>query len=253
MITFRETRPLKDYDSVSLAEMLRVVFTKRYPIADVQRLGDAIQMASYLHRNDVRRGSRGKHTNPAYIEHPLRVTLRMATTFEVQDTDVLIGGILHDTVEDHPFEFADFEGSSISTVERVARGYALNFIGQHFGYRVASIVEDVSNPILEEGTSKADKVKLYQNHVFDVTSRSPEALILKFSDFIDNAGSLHHHYEPGDPKVQYFLDRYTPLLLMYRRHFYTYGDRGLYSLGKVAARLDDVQEKFDIFNAAVVS
>lgn len=253
MIAFRETKPLKDYDPVSLAVMLREIFTKQFPLADVQRLDDAIQVASYLHRNDVRRGARGKHTNPAYIEHPLRVALRMATTFEVRDADVLIAAILHDTVEDHPFEFSDFQGSVLSTVERVARGMALDFIGRHFGYRVASIVEDVSNPILEEGISKADKVKQYQDHVFNVTVRSPDVLILKFSDFVDNAGSLHHHYEPGDPKVKYFLDRYTPLLVMYKRHFHHYGDPNLYNEERVNDRLAEVQARFDIFNAAVVS
>lgn len=217
MISFKETKALKDYDSVSLAEMLREHFIQNYPIAQVEKLSDAIQVASYLHRYDVRRGNRGKLSNPPYIEHPLRVALRLVR-FDMKNPDLIIAAILHDTVEDHPFEFADFVavvGPQGVKSEELARKRALDFISTHFGYGVANIVDDVSNPIIPEGVTKEEKISQYQKHVERVINHSEDALLVKVSDFIDNAGSLHHHYNLGDKKVSYFLNRYASLIPLY--------------------------------------
>lgn len=247
MILFKNEKPLKDLDSVSLAEMLRAHFVEHYPAGIVQRLTDAIQVASYLHRHDVRRGGRGRLPNPPYIEHPLRVAIRLIR-FGVENPDAIIAAILHDTVEDHPFEFSEFQGVGKARTEGSARNLALQFIGKHFGYHVANVVSDVTNPILRDGMSKADKIKAYQDHVAWVVTASGHALIVKVSDFKDNAGSLHHHYEYGDPKVTYFLDRYEPLLEIYRNALKS----GRYGFDAEAAltALDEVEEQFRLFREA---
>lgn len=249
MITFRDhDRPLKDLDSVSLASKLRQLFIDRYPVAQTEKLNDAIQIASYLHRYDVRRGNRGKMSQPPYIEHPLRVALRLQK-FGVHDVETYFAAVLHDTVEDHPFEFADFEGVEKTDDEAQARANALNFIGGKFGYVTASVVESVSNPILPEGTTKADKVASYLAHVEQEVARSPRALILKFSDFVDNAGSLHHHYAYDDPKVQYFIERYSPLIPVYRSKLSGPTTAKFNSMSAVR-RLQDVEKQFALFRAA---
>lgn len=248
MITFKGTKPLKDYDSVSLAEILRAHFTEYFPLREVQRLNDAIQVASYLHRHDVRRGNRGKLPNPPYIEHPLRVAIRLARTFAVKDPHVITAAVLHDTIEDHPFDFADFQGVRAVEDEREARIEAMDFLGEHFGYLTAALVSQVSNPIIPPGIAKTEKIAQYQDHVAKVVSYSGNALIVKVSDFVDNAGSLHHHYEYNDPKVGYFLDRYEPLLEIYRGALKT-GAHGFNSLAALA-RLDDVEAQFDLFRSA---
>lgn len=248
MIEFRTQLALKDYDCVSLAEMLRAHFVRFYPVADTERLNDAIQVASYLHRFDVRRGNRANLPNPPYIEHPLRVALRINRYFAAGDPNLVIAAILHDTVEDHPMEFADFEGVAAVTTWGSARQNALTFISKHFGYSVASIVELVSNPILPVGTSKEDKVAAYHRHVKALVDISEAALILKFSDFVDNAGSLHHHYEYNDPKAKYFIDRYSPLLEVYQEAFKA---RPLddFNRSAIVNRLEDVAEQFRNFRA----
>lgn len=251
MITFKETKSLKDYDSVSLSEMLREHFVQNYPIAQVQRLSDAIQVASYLHRADVRRGNRGKLSNPPYIEHPLRVALRLVR-FGVKNPDLIIASVLHDTVEDHAHEFSDFEGILRTEVtnEHLARRRALDFIATHFGYGVAYIVDDVSNPILSEVISKEEKVAQYQKHVKSVIYRSEEALLLKVSDFIDNAGSLHHHYSLGDKKVKYFLDRYSSLTPLYKDAIETVLHPG-FDVETVLLRIEQVETQFKKFDDAL--
>jgi (p)ppGpp synthase/HD superfamily hydrolase len=245
MITFKNEKPLKEYDAVSLAEMLRSDFIELYPSGTVQRLADAIQVASYLHRNDVRRGARGKSVNPPYIEHPLRVSLRALRTFKVQDPNVIIAAVLHDTVEDHAKDFADFEGVYVTSTEGAAQQNALGYISKQFGIPVARTVELVSNPPMTPGVTKAEKIAAYQEHVTKVVKLSSEALIVKVSDFVDNAGSLHHHYSYGDPKVSYFLDRYEPLLEVYRGALNT-GTHNFW-VDKVKERLDDVEAQFEKF------
>ena len=247
-INFKTQKPLKEYDAVSLAEMLRTGFVQEFPAPVVQKLQDAIQVASYLHRNDVRRGSRGTSTNPPYIEHPLRVALRMFQNFKVDDPNVIIAAVLHDTVEDHARDFADFEGVAASTTEGAAGQNALAFISRHFGFPVARTVELVSNPPINPGATKAEKIQAYQEHVIKAVNMSSEALIVKVSDFIDNAGSLHHHYSYGDQKVGYFLDRYEPLLEVYRGALLKEGHN--FWVAKVRERLDDVEAQFDKFRSA---
>jgi Guanosine polyphosphate pyrophosphohydrolases/synthetases len=246
MITFKNEKPLKEYDAVSLAEMLRADFVEKYPAPTVQRLQNAIQVASYLHRNDVRRGARSTSVSPPYIEHPLRVALRALRRFQVADPNVIIAAVLHDTVEDHALDFVDFEG-----VRATDKGYedrvALGYLSQQFGFEVAKFVELVSNPPITPGTPKAEKIAAYQAHVAKVVNLSSEALIIKVSDFIDNAGSLHHHYSYGDPKVGYFLDRYEPLLEVYRGALNT-GNHEFW-VAKVRERLDDVESQFDKFRS----
>jgi hypothetical protein len=249
VITFRnEHQPLKDLDSVSLAAKLRAYFELRFPVRYTERLNDAIQVASYLHRTDVRRGGRGGMPNPPYIEHPLRVALRL-TALGVKDVDTYLAAVLHDTVEDHAFEFADFDGVPRSATEQEARTAAFNFIGSKFGYTTAAIVDAVSNPILPEGISKADKVKQYQEHVEKIALRSESSRIVKFSDFVDNAGSLHHHYEYDDPKAKYFIDRYMPLIPLYREVFDK--DAVFYNPSYARNRLRDVEAQFAKFQAGL--
>ena len=248
-ITFKFEQDLKDYDAVSLAEILRAYFVEHFPLKDVQRLNDAIQVASYLHRDDVRRGARGKSVKPPYIEHPLRVAIRLFRYFDVKDADIIIAAILHDTVEDHPNDFADFEGvKRVGMLEILeARVRALDFIAEHFGRHVANIVSLVSNPLIGTQT-KEEKIATYQKHVTQVVNFSSDALIVKVSDFVDNAGSLHHHYDYGDPKVQYFIDRYEALIPIYRAaldHF----ENPPFNQDKAVSRLDQVSDQFNLFRA----
>lgn len=251
MIEFRNAMPLKDYDSVSLAELLRVYFEEHYPVAYTRRLGDAIQVASYLHREDVRRGGRGSSVSPPYIEHPLRVAIRLFKYLGVSDPDTIIAAVLHDTVEDHAKDFADFAGVPNRYLsESLSRVNALDFISDHFGYGVAAIVEDVSNPILHAKPSKEEKILQYQEHVRSIAGHSQKALILKFSDFVDNAGSLHHHYAYDDKKVQYFVDRYAPLIPVYRDALNKSNNESFHT-GAALERLEDVRKQFDKFQGKI--
>lgn len=250
-IQFKHEQPLKEYDAVSLAEMLRAHFVENYPQAQVEKLNTAIQIGSYLHRNDVRRGARGKNIKPPYFEHPLRVALRMVRTFKVDYPSWIIAAVLHDTVEDHAFDFADFWG--VYTVqnndEEKAREFALEFITEHLGFQEANHIKAVTNPVVPESIEKSNKILAYRLHVEKAVRYSPAALYIKASDLIDNAGSLHHHYEYSDPKVMYFVERYYDLIPFYIERMHVETGLRVYS-GAAIERLEEVKAQLDKFKEA---
>jgi (p)ppGpp synthase/HD superfamily hydrolase len=79
----------------------------------------AIELAAKAHRNQVR-----KHTDIPYITHPISVG--MALQQHGYPEELIIAGILHDTIEDTPID--------------------IEYIKEHFGDRAASIVEGCSEP-----------------------------------------------------------------------------------------------------------
>ncbi len=80
------------------------------PLEKVRR---AIGFALRKHEGQMR-----KDGKTPYIAHPLRVFARLAVELEVKDEDILVAGILHDTIEDTLTDFDDVEEKF---GERVAR------------------------------------------------------------------------------------------------------------------------------------
>ncbi|KXK58618.1 phosphohydrolase [Micromonospora rosaria] len=64
-----------------------------------RRLTEALDLAADLHREDRR-------VREPYLNHLLRVAIRMMHHYQVRDVDVIVAGLLHDAVEDHPAELA---------------------------------------------------------------------------------------------------------------------------------------------------
>ena len=79
----------------------------------------AIEVAAKAHQNQVRKG-----TDIPYITHPLAVGIILAKAG--CSDEVIVAGILHDTLEDTPL--------------------TLDCIQETFGPRVASIVKGASEP-----------------------------------------------------------------------------------------------------------
>src|SRR3712207_3105258 len=83
------------------------------------RLNFAIEIAAQAHAGQVRKG-----TNTPYVSHPYAVGMMLSQTGCAED--MVIAGILHDTVEDTDL--------------------TLDYISEHFGDHVALIVEGCSEP-----------------------------------------------------------------------------------------------------------
>src|SRR5689334_17648448 len=114
------------------------------PAAQQTRLTEALELAARLHAADRRQ-------REPYLNHPLRVAIRIMSHYGIDDPDVICAALLHDTVEDHAADLTP-EGS---------REAALAELAKAFGPRVAQLVAAVTNP---EFTAGQDRDSQYREH-----------------------------------------------------------------------------------------
>ena len=69
---------------------------------DRAELERALELATRLHADDRR-------VREPYLNHLLRVAIRIIRYYGITDVDVLTAALLHDAVEDHPEELAQDE------------------------------------------------------------------------------------------------------------------------------------------------
>lgn len=183
--------PLKKLDASQLTQTLRA--EAELSGLNVGLVDSAISLASILHAHQTR-GNRGAFNKTPYIEHPLRNSLRLLR-LGVTDESVIVASVLHDTIEDGAKIFAEANGRS-DAPELEARRELSDYIGKAYGARTQQLVEAVTNDYMEDTTSRTmaseEKNAIYLAHVRKNVEGNPGALLVKVSDFIDNAGSLHH-------------------------------------------------------------
>jgi (p)ppGpp synthase/HD superfamily hydrolase len=182
--------PLHAITAVYGEEGLRARFAaeiERFPAADRDRLSDALALAGKLHAEDRRVGE-------PYVNHLLRVTIRMISYYRVEDVDVLVAGLLHDSVEDHPEQLGGTPEAALAT------------LADRFGPRVAALVRAVTNP---EWTPDRHRHEQYREHVAHSLDSDPWARVIKISDFTDNGVGLIH---TTGPKVPTLAAKYAPLV-----------------------------------------
>ena len=168
-----------------------------WPDADRRRMERALDLAARLHAGD-RRGQE------PYVNHLLRVAIRIMSHYGVRDADVVCAALLHDAVEDHPAELA---GSGAGQPAALA---ALAALAAQFGPRVAGLVGAVTNPPYAPGR---DEHEQYREHVADSLLDNPWARVIKVSDFTDNGAGLIH---TTGPRLHRLADKYAPLVPVLR-------------------------------------
>src|ERR1700756_102043 len=121
------TMPLHAITSTYGEEGLRARFAvegERGPARDQRRLNQALALAGRLHAADLRE-------REPYVNHLLRVAIRIMSHYGVHDADVICAALLHDVVEDHSAEL---------TGGRADQPAALAVLAEEFGPRVAALV-----------------------------------------------------------------------------------------------------------------
>src|SRR5690349_24506646 len=96
------TMPLHAITSAYGEEGLRARFAaeiEAWPEADQRRLNQALALAGRLHAADRR-------VREPYVNHLLRVAIRIMSHYGVRDRDVICAALLHDAVEDHAADLA---------------------------------------------------------------------------------------------------------------------------------------------------
>src|SRR6202046_5171364 len=86
-----------------------------WPEADGHRMERALDLAARLHAADRR-------DREPYVNHLLRVAIRIMTYYGVRDADVICAALLHDAVEDHPAELAGGGGDPDAALAPLPRG-----------------------------------------------------------------------------------------------------------------------------------
>src|SRR6266700_5694433 len=186
------TMPLHAITSTYGEQGLRARFAaeaETWPGPDQARLNRALDLASRLHAADRRE-------REPYVNHLLRVAIRIMSHYGVHDTDVICAALLHDAVEDHAAELAP-DGT---------RAAALAALAQEFAPRVAVLVAAVTNPEYAPGR---DAYEQYREHVAESLRRDPWARVIKASDFTDNGVGLIH---TTGPRLHRLAGKYAPLV-----------------------------------------
>jgi hypothetical protein len=190
------TMPLHAITSTYGEDGLRARFAaeiQTWPEEDQRRLNRALELAARLHAADRRE-------REPYINHLLRVAIRIMSHYGVHDPDVVAAALLHDAVEDHAAELAPGGG----------RQAALEALAAEFGPRVAELVAAVTNP---EYAPDRDTDEQYREHVADSLRRNPWARVIKASDFTDNGVGLIH---TTGPRLHRLAGKYAPLVPVLR-------------------------------------
>src|SRR5690349_7401811 len=96
------TMPLHAITSMYGEQGLRARFAaevQTWPGPDQARLNRALDLAARLHAADRRE-------REPYVNHLLRVAIRVMSHYGVRDADVACAALLHDAVEDHAADLA---------------------------------------------------------------------------------------------------------------------------------------------------
>ncbi|KIA73481.1 hypothetical protein ANMWB30_24080 [Arthrobacter sp. MWB30] len=189
--------PLKHMDPAMLVFELDRATQHLLP-HESRLITSAATLASFLHRNQTR-FVRNTMPRVPYIEHPLRVALRLLR-WDITDPELIAAALLHDVVEDCAAELLEYFSGPEHAGET-----ALECLQRLYGADVATLVEHVTNP--------ADVVDAhsYLAHVRTLASSGSVALYLKASDLKDNAGSIRHQLGHGkDERMLRMVAKYRP-------------------------------------------
>jgi hypothetical protein len=223
------TMPLHAITTTYGEDGLRERFAQEIAVfgpADRRRLDGALALASRLHAADRRQ-------REPYVNHLLRVAIRILCYYGVHDPDVVCAALLHDAVEDHPAELVAGRRQQAAPAADGAQQAASDGVGQQagdvgqqaadggqqaglaavaaeFGPRVAELVAAVTNPVWRPGK---DQHEQYREHVAASLEGCPWARVIKVSDFTDNGVGLIH---TTGPALDRLAGKYAPLVPVLR-------------------------------------
>ncbi len=163
---------------------------------DFEKISEALDMMLYLHcEQEDRMDSR------PYIIHPLEAASDLVNKLEIEDEDLVIAALLHDSVEDQSRriieKFSDENAGELSAEELQSK--AFDVIGKKYGIKVKDIVKGMTNPNFAKVLSI--------EHIKEAIKK-PDVFVVKLSDFMRNAGNIPQH----EPTRINFIKRYIPAI-----------------------------------------
>ncbi len=134
--------------------------------SDLIRLAQAADFAARKHADQRRKGARAE----PYINHLTEVAALLAQATGGADPVLVLGGLLHDTLEDTETTYAE--------------------LAQKFGEDVASLVQEVSD---DKSLPQAERKRL---QIEKTPGKSRRAKLLKIADKTSNLRGLAHSPPP---------------------------------------------------------
>lgn len=125
-------------------------------MSDLSNFTKAVYFAAQKHRGQMRKGN----DDAPYINHPLEVVKLLTDIGKIEDFEILIAAVLHDTLED----------TKTSTEE----------ITVHFGDKICKMVVELTD---DQSLSKSERKELQIEHAPHL---SPGAKLVKLADKISN-------------------------------------------------------------------
>jgi guanosine-3',5'-bis(diphosphate) 3'-pyrophosphohydrolase len=167
---------MKNFDN--LGAILHVAFKKEksMTVQEIQEICSGIRFAAEKHRFQTRKNIE----KTPYISHPIGVAYNLMGTGEVRETSVIIGALLHDTVEDTQTTFEEIESK--------------------FGKQVANLVREVTD---DKSLAKEARKRL---QVINASHKSKGAAQIKLADKLFNLNDLYNN--PPSDWTQARIDRY---------------------------------------------
>jgi guanosine-3',5'-bis(diphosphate) 3'-pyrophosphohydrolase len=142
---------------------------------NLEKLLKAAAFAAQKHKEQKRKGVNGE----PYINHPLEVAHLLASVGQIEDPDILIAAILHDTVEDTDTTKED--------------------ITEMFGKNVAEMVMEVTD---DKSLPKAERKLLQIEHAPHLSSGAKQ---IKLADKTSNIEDITNN-PPHDWSIQRRLE-----------------------------------------------
>ncbi|MDT0344387.1 HD domain-containing protein [Streptomyces litchfieldiae] len=141
---------------------------------DLALLDEAVEFAVRWHADQTR------PAGEPYVEHLLEVVCVLVEAVGTTDVDVLRAAVLHDVVEDTECSLDD--------------------VREHFGDRVAVLVDWVTKPAPSEGRTREEARAAYLTRL---RTAPPDALLLKLADRLSNVQRLDTHPRPEKRRSYY--------------------------------------------------
>ena len=141
----------------------------------MDKVFQAIELAARAHRGQLRKGS-----GVPYLVHPLNVAKLLI--LEGCEEEIVVAGLLHDTVEDTDMELVDIEAA--------------------FGSRVSELVAGASEP------DKKATWEVRKQHTIDsIAQMRADVLWIICADKLDNARSLREDLARIGPELWTHFNR----------------------------------------------
>ncbi|HVX23839.1 MAG TPA: hypothetical protein VG992_00640 [Candidatus Saccharimonadales bacterium] len=209
---------LKDQNEAQLLENLLV--TPEWSPAAQDTIRNAYELASHLHATD-------KHGGKPYVYHLLRVANRVTGYLGIYDAELVMAALLHDSVEDHPVDILTATAHPNQPIlvphdPAELQTAALGQLARVFSSRTAEIVRAVTNPPNLDFSTAGYQTNLdrYHQKVVRAVATLPEAALLKFCDWNDNAMSLIHQADMLSPeRIAHGQRKYGPLIPIFEQRF----------------------------------